>query len=197
MGIMWAIGKVTGGNACESTFGYHSNHRGVAPLRWLTSGSTPCTPAPAPPPPSPHPSPPSPIPSDTCSTHPKCAAAGLHGSCCPTKNGSWIYCCDHNATCSANPKCAALGIEGDCCPTKLGINLECCGGAGPPTPPGPAPAPPADNCDICVTGACAACKPCADIQTGPCAPCWAKQANGSACCPDCATAGCWNTTQFV
>jgi hypothetical protein len=41
--IMWAIGKVTGGNACAATFGFHFNHRGMAPLKWLTSGSTPCT----------------------------------------------------------------------------------------------------------------------------------------------------------
>jgi len=40
--IMWAIGKITGGNACGATFGYHFNHRGVAPLKWLQAGSTPC-----------------------------------------------------------------------------------------------------------------------------------------------------------
>jgi len=41
--IMWAIGQVTGGSDCTATIGYHSNHRGVAPLTWLSIGSTPCT----------------------------------------------------------------------------------------------------------------------------------------------------------
>jgi hypothetical protein len=40
--IMWAIGKVTGDHGCGATIGYHFNQRGVAPLQWLTSGSTPC-----------------------------------------------------------------------------------------------------------------------------------------------------------
>jgi hypothetical protein len=74
-------------------------------------------------------------------------------------------------------------------------------GPTPPSPgptPSPAPSPPApDRCDICNTGACAACKPCASIKGGPCAPCWAKQANGSACLPDCQDAGCWKTTFLV
>ena len=148
-------------------------------------------PAPSPVPP---PSPPSPAPAGTCSTHPKCVAAGLSGACCPTQSGSWLGCCDHSPACSANPKCAALGIEGDCCPTKTGHNLECCGGSGPSPAPGPAPTPPSGKCDICVTGACAACKPCEQLKTGPCAPCWAKQSNGSACLPDCVDDGCWKTT---
>jgi len=48
--IMWAIGKVSpiAGNAmldaCTATIGYHSQHRGVAPLRWLQAGSTSCYP---------------------------------------------------------------------------------------------------------------------------------------------------------
>jgi hypothetical protein len=46
--IMWAIGKVTpiSGNdmltPCAATIGYHAEHRGVAPLNWLSIGSTPC-----------------------------------------------------------------------------------------------------------------------------------------------------------
>jgi hypothetical protein len=49
--IMWAIGKVTpsdGQDACAAGLGYHTHHRGVAPLLWLKTiggsaiGSTPC-----------------------------------------------------------------------------------------------------------------------------------------------------------
>lgn len=75
--IMWAIGQVTGGSACSATIGYHSNQRGVAPLQWLTSGSTPCGdhPSPAPPPPSPpSPSPPLPAGCDVCVGTGICAA---------------------------------------------------------------------------------------------------------------------------
>jgi hypothetical protein len=46
--IMWAIGQVSGGSGCSATIAYHSNLRGVAPLKWLTSGSTPCS-SPVPP----------------------------------------------------------------------------------------------------------------------------------------------------
>jgi len=152
-------------------------------------------PAPGPAPAPPSPTPPSPSPSDTCATHPKCAALGLSGSCCPSKDATWMGCCNHSPACSANPACSALGIEGDCCPTKTGTNLECCAGSGPsPAPTPPAPTPPAAKCDVCQTGACAACKPCVSLKTGPCAPCWAKQTNGSACLPDCQDDGCWKTS---
>lgn len=41
--VMWAIGKVSSGNGCTSTLGYHNHHRGVAPVDWLlVLGSTPC-----------------------------------------------------------------------------------------------------------------------------------------------------------
>merc|ERR1712125_236805 len=70
-----------------------------------------------------------------------------------------------------------------------------CLGLDPNVGPSPAPSPPAAKCDICDTGVCAACKPCAGIKAGPCAPCWAKQTNGTACCPDCAP--CWNTANQV
>merc|ERR1711957_457330 len=90
-------------------------------------------------------------------------------------------------------------------------------GPSPPSPTPPAPSPPSgcpggsyescislcpsdpqpDKCTICLTGACAACQPCVSIQTGPCAPCWAKQSNGSACLPDCQNAGCWNSTLII
>jgi hypothetical protein len=153
-------------------------------------------PAPGPSPAPPSPTPPSPVPSDTCTTHPKCAAQGLSGACCPTKKGTYLGCCDHSAACSANPACSAMGIEGDCCPTKTGATLECCAGSGPTPAPTP-PTPPAGNCDICRTGACAACKPCVSLKTGPCAPCWAKQTNGSACLPDCQDSGCWKTTFLI
>jgi len=41
--VMWAIGKVSGGNGCTSDIGYHFNKRGVAPVKWLgVLGSTRC-----------------------------------------------------------------------------------------------------------------------------------------------------------
>jgi len=81
--IMWAIGEVTGGNACSATIGYHFNHRGVAPLKWLTSGSTPCT-SPSPPSPTP-PSPPVPA---TCPGGTFAACISL----CPSEPSEFEAC---------------------------------------------------------------------------------------------------------
>jgi len=161
--FMWAIGQVTGGNACSANIGYHFNQRGVAPLVWLTSGSTPCK-SPAPPPTPPSPSPP---------------------SACP--GGSFAACI---SLCPSDPS--------DFKACMVECHKRCDEPPSPGPSPSPAPSPPGpDRCDICVTGACAACKPCASMKGGPCAPCWAKQANGSACLPDCQDSGCWNTTLLV
>jgi len=42
--VMWAIGKVSNGSsACSAKIGYHDNHRGVAPVKWLVElGSLGC-----------------------------------------------------------------------------------------------------------------------------------------------------------
>lgn len=163
--IMWAIGQVSGGDACAASVGFHFNHRGVAPLKWLTSGSTSCTSPPSPPTPTPT----APSPSSPCPGGSFAACISL----CPSDPPEWKACLDVcHKRCDVGPSPA-------------------------PSPPTPSPLPPAQKCDICNTGSCAACKPCAAITSGPCAPCWAKQSNGSACLPDCQDAGCWNTTLRV
>merc|ERR1719265_1438365 len=41
--VMWAIGKVSGGEGCSADIGYHGVNRGVAPVNWLLKlGSLPC-----------------------------------------------------------------------------------------------------------------------------------------------------------
>merc|ERR1712087_87494 len=41
--IMWAIGKVSGGNDCAADIGFHGAQRGVAPISWLGAiNSLPC-----------------------------------------------------------------------------------------------------------------------------------------------------------
>jgi len=41
--VMWAIGKVSGGNGCAADIGYHFAKRGVAPISWLAAiNSLPC-----------------------------------------------------------------------------------------------------------------------------------------------------------
>jgi hypothetical protein len=73
------------------------------------------------------PSPPTP-PNGTCAATPACAANGLAGDCCPTKDGVYLKCCNA-AECSAAPACAALGLSGNCCPTSDNIFLSCCSGS--------------------------------------------------------------------
>merc|ERR1719183_57990 len=142
------------------------------------SPPTPTPPAPTPTPPSP--TPPSPTPPSPAPPAPAGCPGGSYPSCtslCPSDPEDFKECmAECHKRCDEPPS----------------------PGPTPPSPgptPSPAPSPPApDRCDICDTGACAACKPCASIKGGPCAPCWEKQANGSACLPDCQDAGCWNTT---
>lgn len=87
--------------------------------------------------------------SASCSAHPKCAAAGLTGDCCPTKDGKRLDCCSNfkpthkptpkptfkeptskpthrDGSCAAYPRCIALNLEGECCPTEDGEKLSCC-----------------------------------------------------------------------
>lgn len=41
--LMWAIGKISGGNGCSANIGYHGVTRGVAPVDWIfVLGSLPC-----------------------------------------------------------------------------------------------------------------------------------------------------------
>lgn len=41
--VMWAIGKVSGGQGCAADINYHGVARGVAPIDWLLAiGSLPC-----------------------------------------------------------------------------------------------------------------------------------------------------------
>jgi len=144
-----------------------------------TPPAPPSPPAPTPTPPSPTPTPPSPTP-----PAPAGCPGGSYSSCislCPSDPDEFKECM---AEC--HQRCDEPPSPG---PTPPGPG---------PTPSPPAPSPPApDPCDICVgTGACASCQPCATIPQGyqPCAPCWAKQPDGSACLPDCQDAGCWKTT---
>lgn len=60
----------------------------------------------------------------SCSSHSKCAAAGLSGACCPSTDGQMLGCCE--AECSKNAKCSHL--EGFCCPTIDKVMLDCCSG---------------------------------------------------------------------
>ena len=63
----------------------------------------------------------------SCSRHPKCAAKGLTGECCPTDDNAKLSCCfDIPGSCSANPECEALGLTGECCPTDENVKLDCC-----------------------------------------------------------------------
>jgi len=139
-------------------------------------------PAPSPTPPSPSPpSPPGPSPPSPTPPAPSPPSG------CP--GGSYESCI---SLCPSDPQ------EFKQCMAEC--HTRCDDGPGPaptpPSPPGPTPPQP-DKCTICLTGACAACQPCVSIQTGPCAPCWAKQSNGSACLPDCQNAGCWNSTLII
>ncbi len=41
--VMWAIGKVSGGNGCAADINYHGANRGLAPIDWILAlGSLPC-----------------------------------------------------------------------------------------------------------------------------------------------------------
>jgi len=68
--------------------------------------------------------------SASCSAHPECGAAEVHGNCCPTVEGSFLPCCDMPPLASGSARCADFsgcsGIDGDCCPTPDGILLGCC-----------------------------------------------------------------------
>jgi len=60
--VMWAIGNVSDTSQCNATLSYHQHMRGVAPLNWLSVGSTDCKydPSEIDPPTPPSPSPPAP-----------------------------------------------------------------------------------------------------------------------------------------
>lgn len=74
------------------------------------------------------------VPTDAaCQRNSACAALGLDGLCCPTKDGITLDCCTESIPiakeCSAdtNPVCKNLGLVDDCCPTKDDVFLDCCG----------------------------------------------------------------------
>jgi len=68
-------------------------------------------------------------PAKECSAHPKCAALGLTGECCPTtENGVFLDCCDGAAT-HRNDKCTGNQCcpDGSTCPSAPQAIAEGCG----------------------------------------------------------------------
>jgi len=149
----------------------------------ICGGSAP----PAPPPPTPPP-PHAPLSSE-------CIGA-MEKTCGKYKKGNCTAPCKLPKTCNNCVEHHPIQLKKLCGGTLKPTDRfqRWCLGEDPNVGPSPGPSPPAGKCDICDTGVCAACKPCANIKAGPCAPCWAKQTNGTACCPDCAR--CWKSTNL-